>query len=96
MMLGKPEGFPTKLQPSLFLQLISQICGFPHKVLIINQDCNKIFINSQTILLNMTTEISIPVEEYTMLKKKAEIADNIILQLDSSVKDLKAGKLKKV
>ena len=44
----------------------------------------------------MTTEISIPVEEYTMLKKKAEIADNIILQLDSSVKDLKAGKLKKV
>ena len=44
----------------------------------------------------MATEISIPVEEYTMLKKKAEIADDVLLQLDSSVKDLKSARLKKV
>ena len=48
------------------------------------------------MLYSMPTEISIPVEEYKMLKKKAEIADNVLLQLESSVKDLKAGRLKKV
>ena len=44
----------------------------------------------------MATEISIPVEEYTMLKKKAEIANDVLLQLESCVKDLKTGRLKKV
>ncbi|MBN2422953.1 hypothetical protein JXB41_07035 [Candidatus Woesearchaeota archaeon] len=45
----------------------------------------------------MATEcVRIPVEEYTQLKKKAAIADDLLLQLDSSIKDLKAGRIKRV
>ncbi|MBN1502296.1 hypothetical protein JW930_02025 [Candidatus Woesearchaeota archaeon] len=43
-----------------------------------------------------TESVTIPVEEYNMLKKKAEIADDILIQLDSSLKDLKAGRIKRV
>tara|TARA_Y100000034_G_C6899159_1_gene415269 strand:+ start:697 stop:894 length:198 start_codon:yes stop_codon:yes gene_type:complete len=46
---------------------------------------------------NMTTEtVKISSEEYTMLKKKEAIADDLLLQLDASLKDLEAGKLKRV
>ena len=45
----------------------------------------------------MTTEtVSISQEEYTMLKKKEVIADDLVLQLDSSLKDLEAGRVKRV
>ena len=37
--------------------------------------------------------ITIPKEEYKKLKKKAEIADDIILQLESSLKDAEAGRI---
>jgi hypothetical protein len=45
----------------------------------------------------MTTEsVSIPLEEYQQLKKKAEIADDLLLQIENSARDIKAGRLKKV
>ena len=45
----------------------------------------------------MTTEtVCISKDEYTLLKKKEVIADDIVLQLESSLKDLKAGKVKRV
>ncbi len=45
----------------------------------------------------MTTEtVCIPSEEYKLLKKKEAIADDIILQLESSLQDIKAGRLKRV
>ena len=40
--------------------------------------------------------ITIPKEEYNTLKKKAEIADDIILQLESSLKDVEAGRIRRV
>jgi len=43
-----------------------------------------------------TESINIPLEEYNLLKKKAEIADDLQLQLDSSVRDLKNNRVKKV
>lgn len=39
--------------------------------------------------------ISITMEEYESLKRKAAIADDIILQLESSLKDLEAERIKK-
>lgn len=45
----------------------------------------------------MTTEtICISQEEYTMLQKKKAIADDLLLQLDSSLHDLETGKIHKV
>ncbi|MBI2147632.1 hypothetical protein HYU19_04100 [Candidatus Woesearchaeota archaeon] len=45
----------------------------------------------------MTTEtVSIPIEEYQLLKKKEAIADDVVLQLEASLKDLEAGRIKKV
>ena len=35
--------------------------------------------------------VCIPVEEYTLLKKKAKIADDAIVQLKLSLEDLKHG-----
>ena len=39
--------------------------------------------------------ITITKEEYTNLKKKADIADDIILQLESSLKDAEAGRIRR-
>jgi hypothetical protein len=45
----------------------------------------------------MATEtVCIPKDEYLQLKKKAEIADDMVLQLESSLKDLEAGRIKRV
>lgn len=45
----------------------------------------------------MSTEtICIPTEEYTLLKKKEAIADDILLQLESSLHDLEDGRVKRV
>ena len=44
----------------------------------------------------MPETITIPKEEYNKLKKKAEIADDIILQLESSLKDAESGKIRRV
>lgn len=45
----------------------------------------------------MTTEsVCIPVKEYKVLKRKAAIADDIILQLESSLKDLEVGRIKRL
>lgn len=42
----------------------------------------------------MTSEtITIPLDEYTALKRKAEIADDAITQLNLSLEDLKNGKI---
>lgn len=39
--------------------------------------------------------ITIPKTEYVVLKKKAEIADDALVQLKLSLKDLKEGKVSK-
>ena len=39
--------------------------------------------------------VTISKEEYKKLKKKAEIADDIILQLESSLKDIEAGRIRR-
>lgn len=43
----------------------------------------------------MATEVCIPVEEYEVLKKKAKIADDAIIQLKLSFEDLKHGRISK-
>ena len=40
--------------------------------------------------------MSIPVEEYKILKKKEKVADDLLLQLDASLRDLEAGRVKRV
>ncbi len=42
----------------------------------------------------MQETVTIPKEEYESLKKKASFADDILLQLDSSLKDIEAGRVK--
>lgn len=45
----------------------------------------------------MTTEtVSIPLEEYELLRKKEAIADDLLLQLEASLRDIEAGKVKRV
>ena len=39
--------------------------------------------------------ITIPKKKYETLKKKAEIADDILAQLESSLNDLKEGRVRK-
>ena len=41
----------------------------------------------------MTTTVCIPVEEYEILKKKAKIADDALVQLKLSFEDLKHGRV---
>ena len=40
--------------------------------------------------------ITIPADEYDRLKKKAKIADDIIYQLEMSLKDAEAGRIRRV
>lgn len=40
--------------------------------------------------------VTIPLDEYDRLKKKAEIADDIVYQLELSLKDIEAGRIKRV
>ncbi len=40
--------------------------------------------------------VSITAEKYEKLKRKAEIADDLLLQLEASLKDLEAGRVKRV
>jgi hypothetical protein len=40
--------------------------------------------------------VTISKEEYAKLKKKAEIADDIVLQMESSLKDIESGRIKRV
>ncbi len=40
--------------------------------------------------------MNIPLEEYETLRKKAELADDLLVQLEASVQDLKLGRIKKV
>ena len=43
----------------------------------------------------MTTEtVCIPMEEYVHLKMKETVADDLLLQLESSLKDLEEGRIK--
>ena len=39
--------------------------------------------------------VKISVDEYDMLKKKQEIADDVIFQLSRSLDDMKKGRIKK-
>ncbi len=43
-----------------------------------------------------TDTVCISTEEYMHLKKKEEIADDLLLQLEASLSDLEAGKIRKV
>lgn len=43
----------------------------------------------------MSNTITISKEEYDMLKKKEEIADDVIFQLSKSLDDMKKGRIKK-
>lgn len=43
-----------------------------------------------------TDTICISTEEYMHLKKKEEIADDLLLQLEASLRDLEAGKIRRV
>ncbi len=43
-----------------------------------------------------TDTVCIPVDEYERLKKKAEFADDVLLQLEASLRDLEAGRIKRV
>lgn len=40
--------------------------------------------------------VTIPMDEYDRLKKKAEIADDIVNQLEMSLKDAEAGRIRRV
>jgi len=42
----------------------------------------------------MSDTVTISKEEYSSLKKKAEIADDVLVQLKASFEDLKAGRVK--
>lgn len=42
----------------------------------------------------MTETVTISKTEYGFLKKKAIIADDVIFQLDFSLKDIQAGRIK--
>ena len=42
----------------------------------------------------MTETVTIPKEEYKSLKKKACFADDVLVQLESSLKDIDAGRIK--
>ena len=44
----------------------------------------------------ITETVCISHEEYELLKKKAAVADDIIYQLESSLKDLEEGNIKRV
>ena len=44
----------------------------------------------------MAETVTIPAEEYNRLKKKAEIADDIVHQLEMSLKAVEAGRIRKV
>lgn len=44
---------------------------------------------------NGTDRVTISVDEYDMLKKKQEIADDVIFQLSRSLDDMKKGRIKK-
>ena len=42
----------------------------------------------------MAETVTIPKEEYNSLKKKASLADDILVQLESSLKDIEAGRVR--
>ncbi len=42
----------------------------------------------------MQETVTIPKEEYIFLKKKACFADDVLLQLESSLKDMESGRIK--
>jgi hypothetical protein len=44
----------------------------------------------------MAETICISKEEFNLLKKKEAIADDILLQLEASLRDLEQGKIKRV
>ncbi len=44
----------------------------------------------------VTETICISREEYVLLKKKEAVADDVLLQLDSSLEDLNNGKVRRV
>ena len=54
------------------------------------------YINLDCFLPPMETEtVSISTEEYVLLKKKAEIADDAMIQLHLSFEDLRKGRVTK-
>ena len=58
---------------------------------------SKIFIYLPISQTHMATEtVSISSDEYAMLKKKEAVADDLLLQLNSSLKNLESGKIKRV
>ncbi len=41
----------------------------------------------------MAETVTIPKEEYKSLKKKASFADDVLIQLEASLKDVEAGRI---
>lgn len=44
----------------------------------------------------VSKSVTISREEYIQLVKKAEVADDLLLQLESSLRDIEAGRIKRV
>jgi len=44
----------------------------------------------------MTETVCIPAERYEILKKKEIVADDILLQLEASLKDIEQGRIRRV
>lgn len=55
----------------------------------------KLYKQKQSIFIMETQTITIPEREYTLLKRKAEIADDALVQLRLSLEDLRKGKASK-
>jgi len=43
-----------------------------------------------------TDTVCIPREDFILLKKKEAVADDLLLQLDASLKDLEMGRVRRV
>ncbi len=55
------------------------------------------YLNLNCLLSSMTTEsVSISAERYDILVKKEAIADDLVLQMESSLRDLEAGRVRRV
>ena len=55
------------------------------------------FLNFSLFQITMATEIvCIPTERYEILKKKEVVADDILFQLEVSLKNIEQGRIKRV
>gem|GEM_PF-2001000 len=53
-------------------------------------------INHNSLLCRMEETVIIPLREYNILKRKARITDDTMLQLELSLRDLESGCVRRV